>query len=135
MDTPILWLSWTGIAVTPWKIIGYCGALLFAARWLVQMIASRRAGRPVIPRAFWIMSIVGSAMTLAYFTFSAKGDSVGVLQNLFPAGTALYSLYLDLRYRRLPRGRASTRPETPGPGRQEATTTAPADNPSSKTKP
>ena len=38
-------------------------------------------------------------MTLAYFTFSAKGDSVGVLQNLFPAGTALYSLYLDIQHR------------------------------------
>jgi hypothetical protein len=32
-------------------------------------------------------------MTLSYFMFSAKADSVGVLQNLFPTFTAIYSLY------------------------------------------
>lgn len=103
MDTPLAWLAWTGITITPWKLVGYCGALLFAARWLVQLVASRRARRPVIPRVFWIMSIAGSAMTLAYFVFSAKSDSVGVLQNLFPAATAIYSLYLDLHHARTSR--------------------------------
>ena len=107
MDTPITWLAWTGILVTPWKLIGYSGALLFAGRWLVQLVASQRAKRPVIPRIFWVMSIVGSAMTLAYFLFSAKSDSVGVLQNLFPAITAVYSLHLDLRHARLSRARAA----------------------------
>jgi lipid-A-disaccharide synthase-like uncharacterized protein len=38
-------------------------------------------------------------MTLAYFTFSAKADSVGVLQNFFPTFTAMYSLYLDIKHR------------------------------------
>ena len=112
MDMPILWLEWTGVAVTPWKIIGYLGAMLFAARWLVQLAASRRAGRPVIPRVFWYMSISGSAMTLAYFTFSAKSDSVGVLQNLFPAATALYSLYLDLYHERRHRMTTTSREAT-----------------------
>lgn len=99
MNDPIEWLAWTGVVVTPWKIIGYVGALMFGARWLVQFVASRRAGRPVIPRLFWYMSVVGSFMTLSYFLFSAKADSVGVLQNLFPAFTALYSLHLDIRHR------------------------------------
>jgi lipid-A-disaccharide synthase-like uncharacterized protein len=36
-------------------------------------------------------------MALSYFLFSAKQDAVGVLQNLFPAFTAAYSLWLDLR--------------------------------------
>jgi lipid-A-disaccharide synthase-like uncharacterized protein len=52
----------------------------------------------VIPRLFWYLSVVGSLMTLSYFVFSAKSDSVGVLQNLFPAFTAMYSLYLDIRH-------------------------------------
>lgn len=107
MDTPIAWLAWTGITVTAWKLIGYCGALMFASRWLVQLIASRRARKPVLPRMFWYMSILGSAMTLSYFTFSAKSDSVGVLQNLFPALTAVYSLYLDVRHGRAARQRAT----------------------------
>ena len=99
MDQELLWLAWTGIHVTPWKLIGLIGALMFGARWLVQFVASRREGKPVIPRLFWYMSIVGSVMTLSYFLFSSKQDAVGVLQNLFPSFTAVYSLYLDIRHR------------------------------------
>ena len=99
MNEDLLWLEWTGLHVTWWKLIGYTGALMFGARWLVQFVASRRAGRPVIPRMFWYMSVVGSLMTLSYFLFSAKQDSVGVLQNLFPSFTALYSLHLDIKHR------------------------------------
>lgn len=97
MNDQILWLAWTGLHITPWKLIGYIGALMFAGRWLVQFLASRKAQKPVIPRVFWYMSIIGSLMTLSYFLFSKKSDSVGVLQNLFPAFTALYSLRLDIK--------------------------------------
>ena len=99
MNEELLWLEWTGLHVTWWKIIGYTGALMFGARWVVQFVASKRAGKPVIPRLFWYMSVVGSLMTLSYFLFSAKQDSVGVLQNLFPSFTALYSLYMDIKHR------------------------------------
>ena len=99
MNTPLSWLEWTGIHMSPWKLIGLTGALMFGCRWVVQFIASRRAGKPVIPRLFWYMSIVGSLMTLSYFLFSSKQDAVGILQNLFPAFTACYSLYLDIRHR------------------------------------
>lgn len=99
MNAPIEWLAWTGLHASPWKLIGLTGALLFGGRWVVQFIASRRAGKPVLPRAFWYMSLVGSAMTLGYFTLSHKQDAVGTLQNLFPAFTAAYSLYLDIRHR------------------------------------
>ena len=99
MDSPIVWLEWTGLYMSPWKLIGLTGALMFGGRWLVQFVATRRAGRPVIPRLFWYMSVVGSVMTLSYFLFSAKQDSVGVLQNLFPTFVALYNLMLDIRHR------------------------------------
>lgn len=98
MNDPIEWLAWTGVHMSPWKIIGLLGALMFGARWLVQVLASRRHRKPVIPRLFWYMSLLGSAMTLSYFVFSDKQDAVGVLQNLFPAFTATYSLYLDIRF-------------------------------------
>ena len=106
MDTPLAWLEWTGIHMSPWKLIGLTGTLMFGGRWLVQFLASKRQGKPVIPRLFWYMSIVGSLMTLAYFVFG-KNDSVGVLQNLFPAFTAVYSLWLDIRHRGWKRDRAS----------------------------
>ena len=99
MDTEIAWLAWTGIHMSPWKLIGLTGALMFGSRWVVQFVASRRAGRPVIPRVFWYMSVAGSLMTLSYFVFSQKQDAVGVVQNLFPAFTAGYSLWLDIRHR------------------------------------
>ena len=98
MNQPIAWLEWTGIHMSPWKLIGWVGALMFGGRWLVQFIASKRARKPVIPRLFWYMSIVGSLMTLSYFIWG-KNDSVGILQNLFPTFTALYSLYLDVQHR------------------------------------
>ena len=107
MNTPIEWLAWTGLHMSPWKIIGVTGALMFAGRWVVQFLASRKQRKPVIPRLFWYMSLAGSAMTLSYFVFSAKQDAVGVLQNLFPAFTAGYCLWLDIRHRGCRRDRAS----------------------------
>jgi len=92
--------------MSPWKLIGLTGAMLFGARWVVQFLASRRARKPVIPRLFWVMSVLGSLMTLSYFIFSAKQDAVGVVQNLFPAFTALYSLRLDIRHHGLRRDRS-----------------------------
>ena len=86
------------VVVTPWKIIGMIGALMFASRWFVQAYYSRKAGRPITPRLFWIMSLVGSVTTLAYFIFSPKQDMVGVMQNLFPFMIAAYNLYLDARW-------------------------------------
>ena len=85
-----------GIVVTPWKVIGFIGALMFAFRWIVQASATRRAGRPTIPRSFWIISLVGSAMVTGYFIWG-KNDAVGVLTNLLPAAVSLYNLVLDIR--------------------------------------
>ena len=107
MNTAIEWLDWTGLHMSPWKLIGLTGALMFGGRWAVQFFASRRHRKPVIPRLFWYMSLVGSLMTLSYFMFSHKQDSVGIVQNLFPAFTAAYSLYLDIRHRGWHRDRAT----------------------------
>jgi lipid-A-disaccharide synthase-like uncharacterized protein len=85
-----------GVIVTPWKLVGYLGVTLFAGRWIVQVLAARKHGRPVIPRTFWAMSILGSALLLSYFIWG-KNDSVGVLSNLFPMAVALYNLMLDIR--------------------------------------
>ena len=88
-----------GLTITPWKLIGYLGVMLFAGRWFVQMYYSRKLRRPVVPTVFWLMSISGSLLLLSYFVFG-KNDSVGILSNLFPAGIASYNLYLDLTNKR-----------------------------------
>lgn len=86
------------LTITAWKLIGYTGSLMFAGRWFVQWWAAKRAGRVVMPRLFWYMSVVGSLMTLSYFVWG-KNDSVGILQNLFPSFVAGYNLVLDIRHR------------------------------------
>ena len=88
-----------GVTLTPWKLVGYTGVLLFAGRWVVQVLATRAQGKPTIPRLFWIMSVTGSAALLAYFTFG-KNDSVGVLSNLFPMSVAIYNWIMDVQARR-----------------------------------
>ena len=88
-----------GITLTPWKLIGFIGALMFAGRWLVQALATKRAGRPTIPRSFWIISLAGSAMVTSYFIWG-KNDAVGVLTNLLPASVAFYNLVMDIRHHR-----------------------------------
>jgi lipid-A-disaccharide synthase-like uncharacterized protein len=85
-----------GVVVTPWKIIGFLGALMFAGRWLVQAWATRQAGRPTIPRSFWIISLTGSAMVTSYFIWG-KNDAIGVMTNLLPASVAFYNLVMDIR--------------------------------------
>lgn len=84
------------VSIYPWKIIGYFGVMMFAMRWLPQMLASRKAQQVKMPRIFWIMSVVGSLSLLSYFFFG-KPDSVGVLANAFPCIVASYNLYLDLK--------------------------------------
>ena len=86
-----------GIQVTAWKLIGYCGVLMFTGRWFVQLWASRKAGKPTMPRLFWLMSMMGSMLCLVYFIFG-KNDSVGVLAYLFPSAVSAYNLYLDITH-------------------------------------
>jgi len=81
------------------KIIGFTGMALFTGRWFVQLWASKKHRRPVVPRAFWFMSIGGSILLLSYFIFG-KNDSIGILSNLFPLCVAGYNLYLDLTHHR-----------------------------------
>lgn len=84
--------------LTPWKIIGYLGVAVFGGRWLVQVIASHRAGYSRLPRVFWYMSLTGSLLLLSYFIFSEKNDSVGILSNMLPCAVAAYNLFLDIRH-------------------------------------
>jgi len=86
------------LAVHPWKIIGWTGNLIFGTRFLLQWVASERAGRSIIPRSFWVVSSLGSLCLLGYFVFYQK-DSVGILSVAFPLPIYLRNLYLQCRPR------------------------------------
>ena len=49
-----------------WLAFGLAAQLAFAARFLVQWIMSERAGKSVVPMAFWFFSVAGGTMTLIY---------------------------------------------------------------------
>ncbi len=49
-----------------WLFFGLIAQLIFTARMVVQWWASERAGRSVVPIAFWILSLIGGMMTLVY---------------------------------------------------------------------
>jgi len=88
-----------GLLITPWKLIGYFGVFMFTSRWFVQVWASKKAGRPTVPALFWVLSMMGSFLCLAYFTFG-KNDSVGILAYLFPSFISAYNLKLELTHRK-----------------------------------
>ena len=57
-------MDWTDS--TGWLVFGLLGNLAFASRFLLQWIASERAGTSVVPIAFWYLSIAGSLVLLVY---------------------------------------------------------------------
>jgi lipid-A-disaccharide synthase-like uncharacterized protein len=67
-----------------WAWIGLIAQAMFTGRFLVQWLASERAGKSVIPFSFWVLSIVGGAMLLVYALYRRDpvfimGQSLGVV--------------------------------------------------------
>lgn len=60
-----------------WLVVGFGGQALFFSRFLIQWIASERAGRSIVPDAFWYFSIVGGLITLVYAIY--RQDPVFIL--------------------------------------------------------
>ena len=48
----------------PWQIVAVIGQTCFFLRFLVQWLASERAGQSVIPNMFWYLSLAGAATVL-----------------------------------------------------------------------
>lgn len=85
--------SWTEFW---WVMFGLGGQLLFTARFLVQWIASERAGRSTVPLAFWYFSLSGGVVLFTYAVYRADpvfilGQSLGV----FIYSRNLYLIHLE----------------------------------------
>ncbi len=82
----------------PWEfgiLIGYVAQFLFAMRFVVQWIASERAGRSVVPTAFWFFSIGGGLMLLGYAFY--RKDPVFILGQAFGVFVYLRNLQFVMR--------------------------------------
>jgi lipid-A-disaccharide synthase-like uncharacterized protein len=81
-----------------WLALGFLAQGLFTARFLVQWIASERAGKSVVPIAFWFFSIGGGALLLVYALY--RRDPVFIAGQAFGVFVYARNLYFELRDRR-----------------------------------
>jgi len=81
-----------------WIVLGVVAQLLFTARFVVQWIASERAGHSVIPLAFWIFSIFGGLLLLVYALY--RKDAVFIAGQAFGVFVYLRNLFFVLRDRK-----------------------------------
>lgn len=80
------------MSATLWLILGYLGQALFFSRFLVQWVASERAGRSVVPVSFWFLSLAGGLILLAYSIW--RKDPVFILGQ--SCGALIYTRNLML---------------------------------------
>ena len=80
-----------------WVLLGFVAQAMFTMRFLVQWIASERAGRSVIPLAFWIFSIAGGLLLLIYALY--RKDPVFIAGQAFGVFVYLRNLYFVTRDR------------------------------------
>ncbi len=78
-----------------WMVFGFTAQGLFSARFLVQWLASERAGRSVVPMAFWYLSLLGSGLLLLYAIH--REDPVFILGQA--SGVLIYVRNVHLRLR------------------------------------
>ncbi|WP_339487773.1 lipid-A-disaccharide synthase N-terminal domain-containing protein [Pseudomonas sp. EL_65y_Pfl2_R95] len=75
-----------------WLAVGFAGQLAFTGRFALQWLYSEYKKRSVIPVGFWYLSIVGSALLLAYAIY--RQDPVFILGQSF--GFVVYLRNLQL---------------------------------------
>ncbi len=81
-----------------WVLLGFIAQALFTMRFLVQWIASERAGRSVIPLAFWLFSIGGGVLLFLYALY--RRDPVFIAGQGFGVFVYLRNLYFVLHERK-----------------------------------
>lgn len=82
---------------TLWLIIGFAGQAVFTGRFVLQWLYSEFKRRSVIPVGFWYLSMLGSALLLAYAIY--RQDPVFILGQAFGILVYLRNLQLIARYK------------------------------------
>ena len=82
---------------TLWLVLGFAGQLVFTGRFALQWLYSEYKKRSVIPVGFWYLSIVGSALLLAYAIY--KEDPVFIVGQSFGFIVYLRNLQLIARHK------------------------------------
>ena len=80
-----------------WVLLGVVAQGLFTMRFVVQWLASEKAGRSVVPMTFWWFSIGGGALLLMYALY--RRDPVFILGQGFGVFVYIRNLQFVLRAR------------------------------------
>jgi lipid-A-disaccharide synthase-like uncharacterized protein len=80
-----------------WLTIGFGGQALFASRFFVQLFYSERAGKSVMPVAFWYFSLGGGLITTVYAVHLGKSGLPFLMGQV--GGLVVYARNLMLIYR------------------------------------
>lgn len=83
-----------------WLGVGLLGQAFFFSRFLVQWLASEKAGRSIIPMAFWYLSLSGGFLLLLYSIW--RKDPVFILGQTTGAFIYLRNIRLRKRDRSAP---------------------------------
>ena len=76
-------------------VFGFLAQAMFTLRFAVQWIASERAGKSVVPMAFWWLSLSGGAMLLTYAIY--RFDPVFILGQACGALIYLRNIWFRLK--------------------------------------
>jgi lipid-A-disaccharide synthase-like uncharacterized protein len=81
-----------------WLAFGIVAQLLFTARFIVQWLASEKAGKSVMPMAFWFLSMAGGTMTLLYGI--VRREPIIIMGQALAVGIYVRNVVLILKERR-----------------------------------
>lgn len=84
MNTKLIWLA-----------VGFAGQAFFFSRFLVQWLASEKAGRSIIPMAFWYLSLGGGCLLLVYAIY--RKDPVFIVGQSTGAFIYLRNIWLRIK--------------------------------------
>lgn len=92
------------VLTDPWILFGFTAQFVFFLRFVIQWIASEKAGETRVPVAFWYLSIAGALMIFVYALY--RKDIVFIAGQLI--GLVIYFRNLVIFYR----NRSNSKTET-----------------------
>jgi lipid-A-disaccharide synthase-like uncharacterized protein len=88
-------ISWTELI---WVSFGFFAQAMFAMRFILQIIASERVKRSIVPETFWYFSFAGGVGLLLYAIH--KADPVFMLGQALGLGIYARNIYFIWRHKR-----------------------------------